>query len=149
MKRKIVPHIVNGQDLWTLGPATNLQAAVELMAERRIGAVMVVADDGMLAGIFSERDLLNRVVAKGRDPRSLSVADVMTPNPTTVAPDDTAASALDLMRKGGFRHLPVADGGKPVGMVSIRDLYAAVASSLEEELQERDAIMFGTGYGGR
>lgn len=149
MKRKIVPDIVQGQELWTLPPATNLQVAVEHMAERRIGAVMIV-QGGKLTGIFSERDLLTRVVAKGRDPKNLMLSEVMTADPITVKPNDTASAALDLMRDGGFRHLPVAEAdGKPVGMVSIRDLYAAVAESLREELEQRDEILFGAGYGGR
>ena len=71
----------------------------------------------------------------------------MTANPDTVGPNDQALDALERMRTRGFRHLPVTDDGKVVGIVSIRDLYSAVKGGLEEDLQQREAFMFGTGYG--
>ena len=72
----------------------------------------------------------------------------MTKNPDCVGPDDTALSALETMRKKGFRHLPVVEDGKVVGVVSIRDLYASVKVQLEDDLRERDQFIFGAGYGG-
>jgi CBS domain-containing protein len=116
------------------------------MAHRRIGAAMVLSE-GHLVGIFSERDLTHRVVAPGLDPDTTRVAAVMTSNPVTIGPRDNASDALELMRTHGFRHLPVVDDGRAVGMVSVRDLYDAVKVQLEEDLQERDAYIFGSGYG--
>jgi predicted transcriptional regulator len=72
----------------------------------------------------------------------------MTGNPETVGPDDSALSALEKMKMRGFRHLPVVDNDKIVGMVSVRDLYASAKSQLEDDLKDRDAFIFGAGYGG-
>jgi CBS domain-containing protein len=146
MKRRIVPDIVNQQELWTITPQTSAREAARLMAHRKIGAAMVLSE-GRLVGIFSERDLATRVVAQGLDPDSTLVGAVMTGNPVTIGPGDFAGDALELMRSHGFRHLPVVDSGRAVGMVSVRDLYDAVKEQLEEDLQERDAYIFGSGYG--
>jgi len=146
MKRKIVPDIVDQQELWTISPQTTVREAARLMTHRKIGAAMVLSE-GHLVGIFSERDLTHRVIAPGLDPDTTRVAAVMTSNPVTIGPTDNASDALELMRTHGFRHLPVIDNGRAVGMVSVRDLYDAVKEQLEEDLQERDAYMFGSGYG--
>jgi CBS domain-containing protein len=116
------------------------------MAERHIGAVLV-AVDGRLQGIFTERDVLARVVAAGLDPNDTALGGVMTPNPDTVAPNDSALEALRRMSERGYRHLPVVDGNQLVGIVSIRDLYTAVNEELAEDLQQREAFIFDTGYG--
>ena len=147
--RTIVPDILSApQDLVTVHTYTSVEEAAHLMAVRRIGAVLVVGEDGKLAGIFTERDALVRVVAWQRAPAATLVAEVMTPNPDTIGPDDTAAEALDMMRKRGYRHLPVVDDGRLVGMVSVRDLYATALVELEQGLQERDAFISGSaGYG--
>jgi CBS domain-containing protein len=146
MKRRIMPDIVDQQELWTITPQTTVLEAARLMTQRRIGAAMVLSE-GHLVGIFSERDLTHRVVAPGLDPATTKVAAVMTAHPVTIGPRDTASEALDLMRTHGFRHLPVVDDGRAVGMVSVRDLYDAVKVQLEEDLQERDQYIFGSGYG--
>jgi CBS domain-containing protein len=146
MKRRIVPDIVDQQELWTISPHTTVREAAQLMAHRRIGAAMVLSE-GRLVGIFSERDLTHRVIAPGLDPDTTLVSAAMTANPVTIGPHDQAGDALELMRSHGFRHLPVVDGARIVGMVSVRDLYDAVKEQLEEDLQERDAYIFGSGYG--
>jgi CBS domain-containing protein len=146
MKRRIMPDIVDQQELWTIVPQTTVLEAARLMAQRRIGAAMVLSE-GHLVGIFRERALPPRVVAPGLDPATTRVAAVMTANPVTIGPNDGASDALELMRTHGFRHLPVVDGGRPVGMVSVRDLYDAVKVQLEEDVKERDAYIFGSGYG--
>jgi CBS domain-containing protein len=145
MHRHIVPDIVSNQTLVTLAPQTTVREAAKLMTERKIGAIMVV-ESGRLVGIFSERDVLGRV-ARGLDPDKTSLRETMTANPITVAPDDPPAAALELMAQRGFRHLPVVEGERIVGMVSIRDLYAAIKVELEEEVQERESFIFGSNYG--
>ncbi|HYD97929.1 MAG TPA: CBS domain-containing protein [Alphaproteobacteria bacterium] len=144
--RKIVPDVVQNQDLVTVEPSLTVRAAAMKMAERRIGAVMVL-EGGALRGIFTERDVLNRVVARGLDPDQTRVAEVMTADPVTLGPDDTADSALELMGTRGFRHLPVVKDGRVLAMVSIRDLYAAIQVQLQEDIKEREAFIFGTSYG--
>lgn len=147
MDTKIVPGVITEQSLATLNPADSVMDAVTMMTERRIGAVIILDNSARLAGIFTERDLVNRVVAKKRDPAHTALSDVMTGNPDTLSPDDTALNALDLMSAHRYRHLPVVDGDKVVGMVSIRDLFATVKSELEEDLRDRDKYIFGSDYG--
>ena len=146
MQRHIVPDIVENQDIRTLAPGDTVRMAVELMAERHIGAVMI-EDGGRLTGIFTERDLLTRVVAKGRDADATQLSEVMTRNPDCLAPKDMASDALAKMNTKGYRHLPVLDGNRLVGIVSIRDLYAAVQRELEEDVEQREAYIHGGGYG--
>lgn len=146
MKHLIVPDIVHNQQLYLLKPENNVSEAVAMMAERHIGAVMIERD-GRLAGIFTERDVVTRIVNAGRDARTTPLSEVMTAHPETIAPDETAGEALELMVGRGCRHLPVVDEDRIVGMVSIRDLFGAVREQLEDDLKQRDALLFDTGYG--
>jgi CBS domain-containing protein len=146
MHRKVVPDIVSQQKIELLPASTTVRAAARNMAERHIGAVLV-GQDGKLQGIFTERDLLMRVVARDRDPDSTALGEVMTADPDTVGPNDLASLALERMRTSGYRHVPVVQNGAVVGIVSLRDLYAAAKSELEEDLQQREAFIFDTGYG--
>ncbi len=146
MQRRIVPDLVSNQTLASLPPSATVRDAARVMTERHIGAILV-AVDGRLQGIFTERDVLARVVAVGLDPDDTVLGGVMTPNPDTVAPNDTALEALRKMSERGYRHLPVVDSDRLVGIVSIRDLYAAVNHELAEDLQQREAFIFDTGYG--
>ncbi len=146
MERRIVPDLVRDQTIACLPPSATVQDAAQIMAERHIGAILV-AVDGRLQGIFTERDVLARVVAARLDPNDTALGGVMTPNPDTVAPNDTALEALRKMSERGYRHLPVIDNDRLVGIVSIRDLYAAVNHELAEDLQQREAFIFDTGYG--
>jgi CBS domain-containing protein len=107
------------RNLLTVEPGLELVAAAKRMTERGVGAV-VVLDGDTLAGILTERDVL-RAVANGLTPDAL-VADWMTRHPETIEPDDSTQHAAALMIHGGFRHLPVVEGGRPVGILSIRDL---------------------------
>ena len=147
MDTKIVPGVVKEQSIATLNPADSVMDAVNMMTERKIGAVIIVDNSARLAGIFTERDLVNRVVAKGRDTASTPLKQVMTANPDTLGPDDTAMNALELMSARRYRHLPVIDGETVVGMVSIRDLFNVVKAQLEEDLREREKFIFGSDYG--
>ena len=146
MQRRIVPDLVSNQNLVSLPPSATVRDAARVMTERHIGANLV-AVDGRLQGIFTERDVLARVVAAGLEPDDTILGGVMTPNPDTVAPNDKAMDALRRMTECGYRHLPVLDGAQMVGIVSIRDLYAAVNSELAEDLEQREAFIFDTGYG--
>jgi len=105
-----------------------------MMVERNIGAVPVL-HDGQLAGIFSERDLMRRVVAEGRDAKSTRVEDVMTTDPLVVRPEESVESCMLLMRNHGFRHLPICDGKKLKGLVSLRDLLLRDLSEKDDEVR--------------
>ena len=115
--------VVEGQDLLTLDPQTTVGDAAKQMADRGIGAVPVIEDD-RLVGIFSERDLLQRVAAAGRDFDRTRLAEVMTAEPVTVDASIAVAKALEVMQDGGFRHLPVMRAGQPIGIMSMRDIPA-------------------------
>jgi CBS domain-containing protein len=102
----------------------------QAMVDRNIGAVPVLRD-GLLVGIFSERDLMKRVVVEGRDCRTTRVEEVMTEDPLTVSPDESLENCMLLMRRHGFRHLPVCEGKQLRGIVSLRDI-------LLHDLREKD-----------
>ncbi len=104
------------------------------MVERNIGAVPVL-QDGQLAGIFSERDLMRRVVVEGRDPRTTRVEEVMTADPFVVCPTTSMEECMVIMRNQGFRHLPICDGKKLKGLVSLRDLLLHDLSEKDDEVR--------------
>lgn len=118
---KQIAELIEGQTLTVIEPGWMVRTAAEKMTERNIGAVAVVLE-GTLAGVFSERDIMTRVVAKGLDPDSTEVSDVMTREIVIAQPSDNVDAALQKMYAIGSRHLPVVDDGKLVGMISIRDL---------------------------
>jgi CBS domain-containing protein len=134
--------IATKQTLTTLTADVTVRHAAKTMAERHIGAVLITSN-GKLEGIFTERDVLNRVVAPGKDPDTVKVGEVMTRNPDTVTPEATALDTLIRMQTKGYRHLPVVNDGELVGIISVRDLFNAVKRELEEDIQEREAFIFG------
>src|SRR5262249_36094609 len=133
VERTLVPDVVNGQALVTLSRRATVREAAQLMAKRRLGAILVM-DGSVLTGIVTERDIAVRVVAGGLDPARTRLGEVMTPDPDTLKPSATVRAALDLMARRGYRHLPVKQGKKLVGMVSIRDLYRCVVDQMESDL---------------
>lgn len=120
--------IMERRKLLTAPPQTTVRRAAEMMAAKQVGAVLVV-EDGQLIGIFSERDAVFRVVALGLQPEATKLADVMTPQPKTITPEKPFGYAMTVMHENGFRHLPVVENGKPIGIVSSR-------SALDPELEE-------------
>lgn len=147
MQRKIIPAVISGtQSLCTLPADATAAEAARLLRDRQVGAVLVVEAD-RLVGIVTERDLVFRLVAAGLDAETTRLDALMTASPETLRPDDTAGEALDKMRRGRYRHLPVLDGARLVGMVSIRDLYEAVRTTLEEQLSSAETLIYGDKYG--
>ncbi|SNB76007.1 CBS domain-containing protein [Arboricoccus pini] len=147
MQRRIIPDVIDGQQsLCLLPPNATAYAAALLMRERRVGAVMVTVD-GPLLGIVTERDLVYRLQAAGLSAQQTSLREIMTPAPETLAPDDLASVALEKMRLGHYRHLPIVDAGRIVGMVSIRDLYECTRQTLELELKSAESLIYGDQYG--
>jgi CBS domain-containing protein len=132
MMRRVVPDVVRNQELLELSALATVREAADRMRSRHVGAVLITRD-GQLDGIFTERDMVYRVVAEGRDPDRTPLAEVMTRNPDTVRPDTTAIDALRRMQDGGYRHLPVLDRGRIVGIVSRRDFFGLEKARLEEE----------------
>ena len=124
--------VMERKKLVTAPPQTTVSTAAKLMASKNVGAVMVV-DKGSLIGIFTERDAVFRVIALGRDAQTTQLADVMTTEPRTVDPDKSYGYALLMMHENGFRHVPVIENGKPIGIVSSRN---ALDPDLEEFVSE-------------
>jgi CBS domain-containing protein len=129
-----VRSVIEPRKLVVAAPHTSVGQAARLMKEGKVGAVLVV-EEGRLVGIFTERDAVFRVMARGLDPESTALRDVMTRDPTTVAPDETFGYALLLMHENGFRHAPVVEDGRPVGVVSARH---ALDPDLEEFTAEAE-----------
>lgn len=113
--------LVKDRRVYSVDADNSVLEAARFMMEHNIGAVPVLRN-GELVGIFSERDVMNRVVAIGRMPGTTRVAEVMTPNPKAVSVNETVDNSLFLMREHGFRHLPITDGKQLKGLVSLRDL---------------------------
>jgi CBS domain-containing protein len=122
--------LINTQQTHVANAQQTVFEVAQAMVHHNIGAVPVQRD-GELVGIFSERDLMRRVVVEGLDPRSTLVEQVMTENPLTISPSETVENCMVLMRRHGFRHLPICDCKKLVAMVSLRDL-------LLHDLTEKD-----------
>ena len=129
-----VRSIIEDQPPVTATADMTVAAASRLMKHKRVGAILVV-EEGRLAGIFTERDAVYRVMAAGRDPLTTLLKDVMTPDPLTVAPEETFGYALLLMHEKGFRHAPVVVDGRPIGVVSARH---ALDPDLEEFAAEAE-----------
>ena len=147
MQGKIIPDIVERMNIASVTVGDTILTAAKKMADAHIAALIIVDADGMLIGIITERDLTQKVLAAGKNGNTTIVGDIMTANPDTLAPDDSARDALELMQTRGYRHLPVAEDGKCVSVVSIRDLYASVKEALEKDIEETQAFVFGDRYG--
>jgi CBS domain-containing protein len=118
---------------------TTVVEAARLMKQQNIGALLVL-DSSRLIGIFTERDALFRVLAAGRDPNATRLGDVMTAQPQTIGPDEPFLHALRIMYEGKFRHLPVVEFGRPLGMVSVRDALDDDLYALRVDLEQRQEM---------
>jgi CBS domain-containing protein len=127
-----VKNIMEHKKFLTAPPDTSVSNAARLMENKNVGAVMVVENE-RLVGIFTERDAVFRVIAQGRDAQTTRLSDVMTTAPHTVDPDKSYGYALLLMQENGFRHVPVIENGKPIGIVSSR---SALDPDMEEFVSE-------------
>ena len=122
-------------DMISATPDENVLMVADRMARNRVGAV-VVLDGERLAGIFSERDLLNRVIGAQRDLRATRVGDVATRDVVTIDAEQPVRSVVDTFRAGRFRHLPVVRDGRLVGILSTRDFLAFVVEGLERYVEK-------------
>jgi CBS domain-containing protein len=126
-----------GTDVLTIDPTTNLAAAAHLLAERKIGALVVTGPDRRVVGIVSERDIVQELAAHGAASLDLPLTEVMTRKVMTCTATDTIVSVMERMTAGKFRHLPVVDQGRLVGIVSIGDV---VKHRLQEMEHEQSAL---------
>jgi CBS domain-containing protein len=131
-----------GADVFSVGPQDSVLHAIEVMATRHVGALLVM-NQGALVGIISERDYARKVILKNRSSHDTPVGDIMTASPVSVAPEDTVHHCMQLMTEGRFRHLPVVKGGRVVGMLSIGDLVKAVIQEQTEHIEQLERYIAG------
>jgi CBS domain-containing protein len=138
---RTIDSIISGQDLYCVTPETTVVEAARYMADRRIGAVSVLQDD-QLVGIISERDLMTKVVARGLDPNTTRVDDVMSRRLVHGVPGESRDQCVKKMLDNGCRHLPIVADGRVVGMLSIRDLYRVEAHENAEAIEHMTEYMY-------
>ena len=131
----LIKDVIQDREPYSLRASATVLEAAEFMAQRRIGAVCVLDEEGRLIGVFSERDLMNRVVVKKRDPATLPLGDVTSQLRAVIRCDETPDQALQRMERIGSRHLPVVDGERWVGMLSMRDLMRVELGERGDELK--------------
>lgn len=140
MPNRTISEVIRNQQMLSTDSSVSVRDAACRMAQENVGALLIIGD-GRLQGIFTERDLLIRVVAAGRNIDTTRLDEVMTRNPQTIDTQRPFGHALHLMYDGGFRHLPVVENGRPVGVISIRDALGPEITAFENELERRDTLM--------
>jgi CBS domain-containing protein len=133
---------VKGSQIFSVAPADSVLCAIEIMATRHVGALLVM-NQGSLVGIISERDYARKVILKNRSSHDTPVGDIMSSPPVTVVPEDTVHHCMELMTEGRFRHLPVVDSGRVVGMLSIGDLVKAVIEDQSQQIEQLERYIAG------
>ena len=133
MLNRTIAQVLRDGFVVTLPTDAVVRQAAKMMSEKHVASIVVTSGDAEVEGIFTERDLINRVVATGGDPDSLTLGDVMTKQPVTVSPDHTVRQALAEMKDNDLRHLPVLKGQTLVGVVSMRDFIGDEVAELDHE----------------
>jgi CBS domain-containing protein len=141
---KTVQSIIDakGGDVWSIDADASVFAALEFMADKNIGAVIVMHDDE-LAGIMSERDYARKIILMSRVSKETRVSEIMTPNPICVEPSDSVADCMQLMTENRFRHLPVVDDGDLIGLISIGDVVRAVIDEQQFMIDQLESYITG------
>src|SRR5712691_3555517 len=131
----LIKDVIRDREPYSINASAAVQEAAEFMTARNIGAVCVVDDQGKLLGVFSERDVMKRVVVQRRDPSVLKVGEVTSELRAVILCDETPRQALERMELIGSRHLPVVDEERWVGMLSMRDLMRVELSEQGDEIK--------------
>jgi len=143
--RTAVGAILKGkpEKIWWTTPETTVYGSIELMAEKEIGALLVM-ENNALVGVLSERDYARKVILQGRSSKDTAVSEIMSSPAICVSPEHTVGDCMHIMTKNRIRHLPVTSAGKVVGVVSIGDLVNWVISAQEETIRHLEAYICGT-----
>ena len=132
-----------GHDVWSVAPDTTVFDALQLMADRKVGALLVL-EEGSLVGVFSERDYARKVILKGKSSKDTPVRDIMSLRIVSVRPDQSIEECMSLMTEKRVRHLPVMDSEKLIGIISIGDAVKAVIAEQEEVIEQLEQYIAGT-----
>jgi CBS domain-containing protein len=136
---------LKGHGFHAIGPDATAYDALEIMAEKEIGALLVV-ENGRLAGVFSERDYARKVILKGKSSKNTSVREIMSSPPISIAPNMSLHDCMVLMTSKRVRHLPVIDQETLLGVISIGDVVNAIISEQESTIEELEEYIAGTGW---
>lgn len=131
-----------GGQVWSVAPETTVLDAIKMMADKNVGALLVTRD-GRLTGIISERDYTRNVVLKGRSSKDTTVREIISGKVVSVSPDHTVEDCMRLMTEHRIRHLPVVQGGKIIGVISIGDLVNTIISSQNSAIQQLETYITG------
>lgn len=134
---KLVHHLLDtkGKQVFCVAPQSSVLDAIRLMAEKSIGSLLVM-EGGELRGIVTERDYARKVILKGRSSENTTVAEIMTQDVLTTTVSETVATCMEVMTARRIRHLPVVEGPRVVGLISIGDLVQAIIADQQEEIQQ-------------
>jgi signal-transduction protein with cAMP-binding, CBS, and nucleotidyltransferase domain len=138
-----IKDLLTGQDLLTLGEKASVLEAAQAMSARKVGAVLVTSADGRLAGIFTERDLMSRVVVARLDPEKVALREVMTRDVFNVGPDAELADVQLEVQRRHIRHIPVVVDGRVVGVLSLRDLLRADNEQMSHRVEHLQNYFLG------
>jgi predicted transcriptional regulator len=129
-----------GGQIWSLAPSASVYDAIAMMAEKQVGALIVIDGENLL-GIVSERDYARKVILKGKSAKDTAVTEIMSSPVVTITPSQTVGECMRIVTEKRFRHLPVVDGGKVVGMVSIGDLVNWTITAQQETISHLEAYI--------
>jgi CBS domain-containing protein len=131
----LIRHVIRDREPYSMRASTTVEEAARFMASKNVGAVCIVDENGKLLGVFSERDIVRRVVVQNRDPAAVRIEEVLSELRAVINCDETPHQALERMELIGTRHLPVVDGDRWVGMLSMRDLMRVELSEQGDEIK--------------
>ena len=142
---KLVKHLLDakGRNVISIAPDASVFDAIKVMADESIGSLVVLDENGKLAGIVTERDYARKVIVMGRSSKDTPVAEIMTTDVLTAASDHTVNACMEIMTERKIRHLPVVEDGRVIAMVSIGDLVQAIIADQKEEIEHLEHYISG------
>ena len=148
--RDLLKNIIGKRKLYFIEQEKSAYEAAKSMVKFKCGALLVCEDERKqdLKGIVTERDLAFRIIPKNLQPSKTKISDIMTKKVDTISDKKTTFDAINIMKKNGYRHLPVVSNKNVIGILSMRDLYAVANNQLQDSLKQHQEFLFGTGYGG-